>query len=158
MKRFGALALAALCLLVSAPALADGPVCSLPNGNPCPADVQQYTGADGHPANASASSPLPMHDAAPAHSEGTPVTPLGVTPLAVSSSAVAPTIPTGATWCYFKIETAAVRWRDDGTNPTASVGWPQTIGETFTLYVGSLAAVKFIRQSADATVDLACYK
>jgi len=99
---------------------------------------------------------------APADAGGTPLanpqaTPLGFQQVAVSSSAVGFTPPTGAKWCLFAVESNAVRWRDDGTNPTASVGFPADSGERIA-YSGTLTAIKFIRQSADATLDVACFK
>lgn len=87
--------------------------------------------------------------------------------LAVSSSAVGLTIPTetapgGATrnknvsYATIRCATANVRWRDDGTDPTASVGMPLSVGEEL-VYDGNPAAIKFIRQSADATLDISFY-
>lgn len=85
------------------------------------------------------------------------VTPLGFQQLSVSNTAVGFTPPAGATYCAFEVETNAVRWRDDGTNPTASVGFLQAPPDKWT-YASSLTALKFIRASADATVDISCYK
>lgn len=42
------------------------------------------------------------------------------------------------------LETAQVRWRDDGTAPTASVGKLLEIGQSFE-YQGDLSKIKFIR-------------
>lgn len=83
-------------------------------------------------------------------------TPRGYVQVSVSSTAVGITPPANATWCAFRIETNAVRWRDDGTAPTATVGFPESVGDTF-VYSGSLSAIKFIRQSADAALDGTCY-
>lgn len=88
---------------------------------------------------------------------GAPWTALGFQKLTVSSTAVALTVPTGATWCVVKVETDAVRWRDDGTNPVAATGMPQAVGDTF-VYSGPLAALKFIRQTTDATLSVSYYK
>lgn len=88
---------------------------------------------------------------------GNTATPLGYVQVTVSSSAVGITPPAGATWCVFAVETNAIRWRDDGTNPTAAVGFPQGAGDRW-VYPGSLSAIKFIRQSADATLNGVCYK
>jgi hypothetical protein len=85
----------------------------------------------------------------------------------VSSAAVGLTIPTetaasGATRnkrvnnVLIRCATANVRWRDDGTDPTASVGVPLNAGEVLS-YDGNPQAIKFIRQSADATLDIAMY-
>lgn len=56
-------------------------------------------------------------------------------------------------------EAQAVRWRDDGTDPTASVGYPLGIGQTLE-YTGNqagLAKLKFIAQSAGAILNCEFY-
>ncbi len=94
--------------------------------------------------------------------------PLGMQTLTVSSTAVGLTLPTetavsGATkpvaanYAYITVETGAVRWRDDGTDPTASVGSPIASGSSF-IYDGNLSAIKFIRQTVDATLTIAFYR
>lgn len=94
--------------------------------------------------------------------------PLGFQTLTVSSAAVGLTRPTeaavsGATkpvnanYAYITVETNAVRWRDDGTDPTAGVGSPVAAGATL-IYDGDLSTIKFIRQSADATLTIAYYR
>lgn len=81
--------------------------------------------------------------------------------LSVSSSAVGltaskykPAQGHPANLALIRCSTANVRWRDDGTDPTASVGVPLNAGEILN-YEGDLSKVKFIRQSADATLDVA---
>lgn len=83
--------------------------------------------------------------------------PAGYQQLAVSSTAVAPTVPAGATAALITVETAAVRWRDDGTDPTASVGCPIASGDPPFMYTGDLSALKFIRQTVDAVVNINFY-
>lgn len=53
-------------------------------------------------------------------------------------------------------ETQAVRWRDDDTAPTASVGMPLAAGATLQ-YDGDLAKIKFIEQSASAKINVTYY-
>jgi hypothetical protein len=53
-------------------------------------------------------------------------------------------------------ETQAVRWRDDGTDPTASVGMPLATGVSLS-YDGDLKAVRFIQQSASAIINVSYY-
>lgn len=77
--------------------------------------------------------------------------------LAVSGTAVSLTPATGATMTQICVETAAVRYRDDGTAPTASLGIPVAAGTCFQ-YSGPLSAVQFIAQSSAATIDVAYYK
>lgn len=53
-------------------------------------------------------------------------------------------------------ETQAVRWRDDGTNPTSSVGMPLATGVVFT-YDGDLTAIRFVEQTASAKLNISYY-
>lgn len=53
-------------------------------------------------------------------------------------------------------ETQAVRWRDDETAPTASVGMPLAAGATLQ-YDGDLTKIKFIEQTASAKLNISYY-
>lgn len=53
-------------------------------------------------------------------------------------------------------EGAPVRWRDDKTAPTASVGMPLAIGVPLQ-YDGDLSKIKFIEQSASAKLNISYY-
>ena len=53
-------------------------------------------------------------------------------------------------------ETQGVRWRDDGTAPTASVGVPLAAGVTLQ-YDGDLTKIKFIEQTASAKLNISFY-
>ena len=53
-------------------------------------------------------------------------------------------------------ETQAVRWRDDGTDPTASAGMPLAVGVTLQ-YDGDLSRIRFIEQSAGAILNISYY-
>ena len=50
-----------------------------------------------------------------------------------------------------------IRWRDDGTAPTASVGMPLSSGTVF-VYDGDLTRLRIIQQAATATINVAYYK
>ena len=82
--------------------------------------------------------------------------PKGYQALAVSSTAVSLTIPAGARIAYLYVESNTVRWRDDGTNPTASVGTPLK-ADADLLYDSDLTKLRFIRASADAVVHVSFY-
>lgn len=69
-------------------------------------------------------------------------TPLGYQQLDATTAAGL-TVPAGASQCVILTEDTGVRFRDDGTNPTASVGMPLP-ANVFYLYAGNLSAVKFI--------------
>ena len=53
-------------------------------------------------------------------------------------------------------ETNGVRWRDDGTAPTASVGMPLAAGVTLQ-YDGDLSRIRFIEQTASAKLNISYY-
>ena len=54
-------------------------------------------------------------------------------------------------------EGQGVRWRDDGTAPTASVGMPLAAGSVL-VYDGDLTRIRFIQQAATATINVSYYK
>jgi hypothetical protein len=53
-------------------------------------------------------------------------------------------------------ESQAVRWRDDGVAPTASVGMPLAAGVTLQ-YDGDLSQIRFIEQTAGAKLNVTYY-
>ena len=53
-------------------------------------------------------------------------------------------------------ETQGVRWRDDGTAPSASVGMPLAAGVTLQ-YDGDLTKIQFIEQTATAKLNISYY-
>jgi hypothetical protein len=81
---------------------------------------------------------------------------LGYQQITDLSSAVGLTIPSGATLALIVPETQNVRWRDDGTNPTASVGMPIFVGASLS-YDGDLNRIKFIQEAASAKLNISYY-
>jgi len=71
------------------------------------------------------------------------------------AAATALTVPAGAVQAEICVETAAARYTDDGTTPTATVGIPLPSGTCFQ-YTGPLTAFKII--GAGATMDVSYYK
>lgn len=65
-------------------------------------------------------------------------------------------VPSGATMAVIEAETQSVRWRDDGTNPTASVGHVLLPGDVF-VYTGNLAGIRFIEVTASAKLSVSYY-
>jgi hypothetical protein len=61
------------------------------------------------------------------------------------------TPPAGATIAQISVEGAGVRYRDDETAPTATVGMPVAAGTSFQ-YAGPLTAIQFIAQSGSPTI------
>ena len=53
-------------------------------------------------------------------------------------------------------EGAPVRWRDDGTAPSASVGMPIAVGVPLQ-YDGDLTKIRFIQQSASGILNISYY-
>src|SRR5271154_2814467 len=66
------------------------------------------------------------------------------------------TPPTGATIAQICVETAPVRYRDDGIAQTASVCIPLAAGWCGP-YAGPLSAIQFIAQSGSPTIDVSYY-
>lgn len=85
--------------------------------------------------------------------------PLGYQQLTSLSSATALTVPSGTKMIRIIPETQAVRWRDDGTSPTATVGQPLAVGSEliYTGTVAGMAALKFIEQTASAKLNVVYY-
>lgn len=85
------------------------------------------------------------------------LTPLGYQQIVGPAAATTLTVPAGATIAEVTVEGASVRWRDDGTAPTVSVGMPLAIG-TFITFTTTLSALQFIQTAATATLDISYYK
>jgi hypothetical protein len=75
---------------------------------------------------------------------------------ATSVSSCSGGVPALSAWAVVCIETAAVRWRDDGTAPTTSVGMPVSSGQCMN-YSGTFSALQFIAQSGSPVVDISFY-
>lgn len=84
--------------------------------------------------------------------------PCGYQQLTSISSATALTVPdSGARFALIQAEAQDVRFRDDGTSPTASVGMLlQANG--FIEYNGNLSAIKFIETTSGGIVNVSYYK
>ena len=83
--------------------------------------------------------------------------PLGYRPITGLTAAVGlGTIPTGAKYALIAVSGAGARYRDDGTDPTATVGQPISDGDTFE-YDGTLSAFKIIQTAPTAVLDVTFY-
>lgn len=83
-------------------------------------------------------------------------TPKGYQQITSVSAAVGCTVPANSKVALIQAETQAVRWRDDGTNPTATVGSIIAAGDTIQ-YTGDLAAIKFIETTTSAKLNISYY-
>jgi len=81
---------------------------------------------------------------------------LGYQQITNLSSAVGLTVPAGATLAVISPLTQNIRWRDDGVNPTTSVGMPVSAGAYFS-YDGDLNKIRFIQQAASAELNISYY-
>lgn len=80
------------------------------------------------------------------------------------SSAIGLTVPARtpeglsakANFALIIAETQNVRWRDDGVDPTASVGMLLVAGTPFQ-YDGDLSKIKFIESTASAKLNISYY-
>jgi hypothetical protein len=90
-----------------------------------------------------------------------PLQPLGYCQLtslnsATNFSACPGGIPGGANVAWISVSSEGIRYRDDGTRPTAFVGFPIPPGGTL-LYVGRPKLIQLIEQKTSATVDVLFY-
>lgn len=86
-------------------------------------------------------------------------TPCGYQQLTVDTAAFL-TVPTACgvvSMVTITPEAQAVRYRDDGTAPTATVGMPMAVGVTL-VYEGSITKIRFISQTAGGIVNASFYK
>jgi hypothetical protein len=67
-------------------------------------------------------------------------------------------IPAGSASAFIVVESANVRWRDDGTAPTTSVGMLFANGSAPLSYQGNLAGIQFIAVSGSPVVDVSFYR
>jgi len=81
---------------------------------------------------------------------------LGYQQITSLSASTGLTVPAGATRAIIIAESQGVRWRDDGTAPTASVGMPLPVLVTLS-YDGDLSRIRFIQQAASATLNVSYY-
>lgn len=80
------------------------------------------------------------------------------TSLSTSTAAALPSLPSnpGAGSALISVEGAAIRWRDDGTAPTSSVGQPISAGQAI-CYAQDLGAFQMIGQTGSPTVNVTYY-
>jgi len=84
-----------------------------------------------------------------------------ITSLSASAGLTVPAVDSSGnkqqpTFALIIAEGQAVRWRDDDTAPTASVGMPLPIGVPLQ-YDGDLTKIRFIEQVAGAKLNISYY-
>jgi len=86
----------------------------------------------------------------------TSLRPLGYQQITSLAASTALTVPAGAALALIKPSTQAIRVRDDGTAPTAAVGYPVAVGVEYRVE-GGLSSFRMIEQTASASVDVLYY-
>lgn len=80
----------------------------------------------------------------------------------VTASCATGSVPAGATIAEICVETASVRYRDDGTAPTTTVGMPVVATATspncYAYAIIPMTAVQFIAVSGSPVVNVLFYK
>lgn len=66
-------------------------------------------------------------------------------------------IPAGTSFVRIVPEGQAIRWRDDGTAPTAAVGQPLAVGAELIYYGRGLKDFRVIGQAANAVLNVTFY-
>ena len=75
------------------------------------------------------------------------------------TTSTALTVPSNASWAMIQCEAQPVRWRDDGTAPTATVGMMMAVGDIL-IYDGTipnLTALRFIESTVGAKLNVSYY-
>jgi hypothetical protein len=62
-----------------------------------------------------------------------------------------------ASYVMLRPETNGLRWRDDGTDPTAGVGFPVSANETF-VYDGDPTKIRVVSQTGTCTLNIAYFE
>ena len=75
----------------------------------------------------------------------------------ISAATALPTVPAATTVALIQAEGANIRWRDDGQDPTASVGTLLGAGCSF-WYRGTFAAFKIIQVSSGGVLNVTYYQ
>lgn len=84
--------------------------------------------------------------------------PLGYAQVTDLSSAVPlPSIPAAAKLALIQAEAQTIRWRDDGTSPTGTVGMMIT-ATSMLLYTGHLSTFQMIEATAGAIANISYYE
>ncbi len=74
------------------------------------------------------------------------------------SGSISPSPPAGANVALLNAETGNVRWRDDGTAPTTTVGMLITKDGDPYEYWGNLSSIKFINAGGAASLNISYYR
>lgn len=82
---------------------------------------------------------------------------LGYQQLTSLATAVTVIPPAGTSLILITPEGAGVRWRDDGTAPTTTVGYPLNVGMELRYTATGMRRLQVVQQAASAVLNLAFY-
>lgn len=86
------------------------------------------------------------------------ITSLGSAVALVTASCANGSVPGGATIAQICVSTANVRYRDDGVNPTTSIGMPVLAGTCYAYAITPLSQAVFIAVSGSPVLDISFYR
>ena len=102
--------------------------------------------------------PIPVNSDSICPGITTPVHPRLFEQITVSSTALGLTNLAGSDrLAVIQIQDADIRYRDDGTSPTASIGTPITAGSAYVVCGPTLGKHKMIRTNSDAVANVHYY-
>lgn len=85
-------------------------------------------------------------------------TPLGYRQVTATSTVFTlPTPPAGTRRAVVQAEAQAIRWRDDGTDPTAAIGMTISVGGELRYDGATMTALRMIAATAGAIANIAYY-
>lgn len=67
------------------------------------------------------------------------------------------TVPANARWALLHATAQTVRIRDDGTDPTAAVGFPLLTTDNYLTYTGNLSGLRCIAATAGGILEVLYY-
>lgn len=82
---------------------------------------------------------------------------LGYQQITVLTASTGLTVPAGTKMIRIIAEAQAVRWRDDGTAPTATVGQPLAVGVEMIYTANNAGVLRFIEQVAGGKLNVTYY-
>lgn len=88
---------------------------------------------------------------------GSPLDPLGFQTITVAGTSIGFTLPAGTRMAVASVQVDNIRYRDDGTAPTATVGTLVTAGSSIVVCAPSTGPFRMIRQTNSATVSVSYY-
>lgn len=82
--------------------------------------------------------------------------PLGYEQVTTLSASMGLKPPMGARVAVIQALAQHVRWRDDGEDPTGTIGMRLAVGQQM-LYTGSLVDIRFIEETTSAQLNISYY-